>query len=300
MSDELTPGPRYEDRYEDEGLGAGSGRSELATALRELAQEHETPVAVPGAEIRRRAVRRRRRRKASLAAAGAAGAGALALVLAVVFTGGEDSRSVPPAAGYGAQTPPTTAGPSAAAPVAATVNLTKRELTAEGRTLPISAGTIKSPTPTGLMKVTAKYETTVVPRELAGWSAYDVKATWVMRLRGPDDRTNYLFALNQDEKAPGNYDSTGGAIGLRSRDAMWLYEELKLGAVVQVVGVTQTQRAPDVTSSATTPENSATLEEATGVDPGAAASVPTASPPATPSSVGRTGGQSPGASFTAR
>ncbi|MFD9203990.1 hypothetical protein ACFWDP_37700, partial [Streptomyces anthocyanicus] len=97
MSDELTPARRPE--HEDPGEGAD--RSELTVALRELAQDHETPVAVPGAEIRRRAVRRRRRRKASLTAVTTAGVGALALALAVVLTDGESARSVPPAASYG-------------------------------------------------------------------------------------------------------------------------------------------------------------------------------------------------------
>ncbi|WP_159074270.1 L,D-transpeptidase [Streptomyces dioscori] len=231
MSDELTPGRRHE--HEDPGDAAS--RSELTVALRELAQDHETPVAVPGAEIRRRAVRRRRRRKASLAAVTTAGAGALALILALVLTDGESTRSVPPAASYGVKTPPATARPSPVV-AAARVDLDRRELIAEGRTLPISVGSGKSPTPTGLMTVTAKYKATMVPGAVAGWNEYSVKATWVMRLRGPDDRTNYLLALSWDEKAPGNYDSTGGAIGMRTVDAMWLYKVLRPGAVVEVVG----------------------------------------------------------------
>ena len=109
-------------------------------------------------------------------------------------------------------------------------------MSVEGRTLPISSGSLKTPTPTGLMTVTAKYQAATVPGDSAGWNGYDVKATWVMRLRAPDDRTNYLLALTWDEKAPGNYDRTGGVIGLRRADAMWLYEALKPGSVVEVVG----------------------------------------------------------------
>ncbi|MET9561418.1 L,D-transpeptidase [Streptomyces tauricus] len=249
MSDELTPGRRYGHEDPGEDSGAGSNRSELSLALRELAQDHETPVAVPGAEIRRRAVRRRRRRKASLAAVGTAGAGALALILAVVLTDGESARSVPPAGSYGVKTPPATAGPSPVV-VAATVDLDRRELTAEGRTLPISAGAGKTPTPTGLMTVTAKYKQTMVSGPVAGWSAYEVKATWVVRLRGPDDRTNYLLALTWDEKAPGSYDITGGAIGMRNVDAMWLYKVLRPGAVVEVVGTATARPTEPVPSRA--------------------------------------------------
>ncbi|MEU5704806.1 L,D-transpeptidase [Streptomyces aurantiacus] len=269
MSDELTPG-RWHGNLEGEsgnaegGSGAGSGsgvgfeRSALAVALRELTQDHETPPTVSGSEIRRRAVRRRRRRKAALATAGTAGVGALALVLAVAFTGGEHgerSRSTRPAAGYGEPTPSVTAGPVPAT-VAATVDLGRRQLVAEGRTVPISSGTEKSPTATGLMTVTAKYRSAAVPADVAGWSTYDMKASWVMRLRGPGDRTNYLLSLDWDQKAPGSYDITGGAIGLQREDAMWLYEMLRPGAVVEVVGATPTRPADVSTPSLATPGRS--------------------------------------------
>jgi hypothetical protein len=262
VSDELTPGGTHGDdgrAGEDDGPGTGFDRSgfdrsefdrpELAVALYELAQDHETPVPVPGAEIRRRAGRRRRRRRqASLAAAGATVAGALVLVLTVVLTGGEDAGSTPPAATYAASTPPVTREPGAV-PVAATVDLARRELTAEGRTLPISSGAFKTPTPTGLMTVTAKYQAATVPGESLGFNGPGVKASWVMRLRAPNDRTNYLVALTWDEKAPGNYDSTGGVIGLRRVDAMWLYKALKPGSVVEVVGA-----APRETPTGAVPE----------------------------------------------
>ncbi|MGP4043248.1 L,D-transpeptidase [Streptomyces sp. 2A115] len=210
-------------------------RSELTIALHELAQDHETPVPVPGSEIRHRAVGRRRRRKVSLAAAGATVAAALALVATVAFTGGEGARSTPPAATYSAPTQPATTAPSPAR-VAATVDLSRRVLAVGDRTLPISSGAAATPTPTGLMTVTAKWEAGTVPGEPAGLKEYDTKATWVMRLRAPNDRTNYLLALTWDEKAPGNYDTTGGLIGLRSVDAKWLYGQLGPGSVVEVVG----------------------------------------------------------------
>ncbi|WP_192583525.1 L,D-transpeptidase [Streptomyces albicerus] len=266
MSDELTP------RRPEDASGSGQlDRSELALALHELAQDHETPVPVPGAEIRRRAVRRRRRRQGSLAAAGATAAGALALVLTVILTGGEDARSTPPAATYGAPTPPVTRAPSPVAP-AVTVDLTRRELTVEGRILPISSGALKTPTPTGLMTVTAKYPAATVPGDSAGFNGYDMKATWVMRLRTPDDRTNYVLALTWDEKAPGNYDSTGGVIGLRSPDAMLLYKVLKPGSVVEVVGAAPaTELAPTGKAKATAAEPSTATDAASPAEPRTAA-----------------------------
>ncbi|MCZ4511163.1 L,D-transpeptidase [Streptomyces sp. ActVer] len=270
MSDELTPGTTRGFEGLDAGPDSASGGTELATALRELAHDHETPVPVPGTEIRRRAGRRRRRRQVSFAAAGATAAGALALVLTVVLTGGRDAGSTTPAASYTAPTPPTppaTAEPSPVA-VAATVDLGRREMSVEGRTLPISSGSLKTPTPTGLMTVTAKYRAATVPGDSAGWNGYDVKGTWVMRLRTPDDRTNYLLALTWDEKAPGNYDRTGGVIGLRRDDAMWLYEALKPGSVVEVVG-----SAPQETSGGT--GMGAGAGASTDSDSGAMATTPT-------------------------
>ncbi|MEV0936275.1 L,D-transpeptidase [Streptomyces phaeochromogenes] len=299
MSDELTPGTTHgfdgldfgsgsgsgsefgPDFGSDSGFGpdsgSGSGGTELATALRELAHDHETPVPVPGTEIRRRAGRRRRRRQASFAAAGATAAGALALVLTVALTGGRDAGSTPPAASYTAPTPSATAeAPAQASPaaVAATVDLGRREMSVEGRTLPISSGSLKTPTPTGLMTVTAKYQAATVPGDSAGWNGYDVKATWVMRLRAPDDRTNYLLALTWDEEAPGNYDRTGGVIGLRRADAMWLYEALKPGSVVEVVGV-----APEETSGGT--GSGTGVMEPTPTGAGALEATPTVNPPVT-------------------
>ncbi|MEU9893287.1 L,D-transpeptidase [Streptomyces phaeochromogenes] len=297
MSDELTPGTTHgtthgfdgrdfgsdfgPDARPDSRSDSGSGGTELATALRELAHDHETPVPVPGTEIRRRAGRRRRRRQASFAAAGATAAGALALVLTVALTGGQDTGSTPPAASYTAPTPSATAeAPAQASPaaVAATVDLGRREMSVEGRTLPISSGSLKTPTPTGLMTVTAKYQAATVPGGSAGWNGYDVKATWVMRLRAPDDRTNYLLALTWDEKAPGNYDRTGGVIGLRRADAMWLYEALKPGSVVEVVGAAPAETSGGTgTGAGTDPEAGVS----TPSEAGALEATPTVNPPVT-------------------
>lgn len=272
MSDELTPGTTHGFDGPDGGSDAGSRGTELATALRELAHDHETPVPVPGTEIRRRAGRRRRRRQVSFAAAGATAAGALALVLTVALTGGRDAGSTPPAASYTAPTPPTPPATAEASPVAvaAIVDLGRREMSVGGRTLPISSGSLKTPTPTGLMTVTAKYRAATVPGDSAGWNGYDVKGTWVMRLRTPDDRTNYLLALTWDEKAPGNYDRTGGVIGLRRDDAMWLYEALKPGSVVEVMG-----SAPQETSGGT----GTGVMEPTPTGAGALEATPTVNPP---------------------
>jgi lipoprotein-anchoring transpeptidase ErfK/SrfK len=117
----------------------------------------------------------------------------------------------------------------------ATIDLRRLVLTIDGRMLPISAGTVKAPTPTGRMTVTAKEEAkTVASDGIAFPSGYNLKALWVLELRAADGRTTYLAALTYDDKAPGNYDTTGGWIGLRTADAQWLYGQLRKGSVVDV------------------------------------------------------------------
>lgn len=210
---------------------------ELTSQLKELAQDGETPPPVPGAQIRLRAVRRRRRRRTAAAVAGACAATALALVLALNLGGGDGTDRHQPPATRPTATPTTPAAPDA------TVDLSRRVLTAAGRTLPISSGTEQLPTPTGRMKVTAKEAAKVVPASNVGIQddAYTVKLPWVLELVATDrSATTFIGALTYDEKAPGAYDRTDGWIGLRPKDAKWLYGQLRLGAVIDIEGATPT------------------------------------------------------------
>jgi hypothetical protein len=225
---------------------------ELTAELRELAEAGVTPPPVSGAEIRRLAVRRRRRRRTTAAVAGASAAAALALGLTLTLTLDDRAEERPSPAASPTGTP-------SALPVRAeaTIDLRRLVLTIDGRTLPISAGTVKTPTPTGRMTVTAKQEAKTVASDGIGFpSGYDLKALWVLELRAADGRTTYLAALTYDDKAPGNYDSTGGWIGLRTADAKWLYSQLRQGSVVDVESSlpAATVRPPAATSpSATSP-----------------------------------------------
>ncbi|MER5220459.1 L,D-transpeptidase [Streptomyces flaveus] len=222
----------------DEPRPPAEPHRELASALHELAENHETPLPVPGAEIRRCALRRRRRRHASLATVGAGAVAAVSVVLSMAFVGGKDGggkdgHSRPPAATLKAPDPSSVAG----SVPAATVNLSRRELIVGGRVLPISAGAAKTPTPTGRMTVTGKYKVATLPADTLGFGRrYETKTPWVIQLRTPQNRTTYIGAFTLDEKAPGNYDSTAGWIGLRRGDAAWLYRRIDTGAVVAVVG----------------------------------------------------------------
>lgn len=272
---------------------------ELATRLRELAEIAEMPAPGSGADVRATAGRRRRRRRSSAVVAGGCAAAALAsfVTLSVASHGTEHRRSSAATA-----VPETTS-----AVPEATVDLSRRVLTVDGRALPVSAGTPETPIPTGLMTVTAKSATERVTGEAVGFGdAYEVKVRWVLELSpieasatgggdgtsdaragdgmsdageggdergtggtsaatgpsepatGPGERGSgtatqralpgalFIAALNHDEKAPGNNDTTPGWIGLRPTDAEWLYDRLAKGAIVQI---REPAATPEPTSS---------------------------------------------------
>ncbi|WP_329533248.1 L,D-transpeptidase [Streptomyces sp. NBC_01450] len=212
---------------------------ELASGLRELAQDAETPPSLSGAEIRLRAVRRRRFRRTAVTVAGACAAASLALVVALNLTGGDREDRPSPAASPTA--PPSTPAPTRtpAGPVA-TVDLARRVLTVAGRELPISSGSVRYPTATGRMTVVTKEEMKAEPM-FSG--KYVEKVAWAIGLRAADGTTNVIGALTSDEKAPGNYDVTSGWIGLRREDAQWLYEQLAPGAAIEIEGASATPTA---------------------------------------------------------
>ncbi|WP_405730682.1 L,D-transpeptidase [Streptomyces sp. NBC_01537] len=197
---------------------------DLTTALRDVADAHQTPPQVPGTEIRRRAAWRRRRRHGALAGTAAAVVATVVLGFTTGLGGGTGQR---PAAAASGTTPSTRP--------AATVDLSRRLLTIAGRELPVSSGTFQYPTPTGLMTVTAKFPTKAMDSAALGLAgAYDVTLPWVVELRTADGRTNYVLALTYDETAPGKSDVTHGWIGLRTADAKWLYARVKPGMVLSV------------------------------------------------------------------
>ncbi|MFE4173331.1 L,D-transpeptidase [Streptomyces sp. NPDC056909] len=239
---------------------------ELTTTLRELAQEHETPPSLPGAEIRRRAVRRRaRRRGAALAGGAVAAVGVVVFALTADVGGRTEERAAPATSGGSGQESPactggtgtaSSASPAATASPVGTADLARRLLTVAGRELPISSGTAEGPTPQGRMSVVAKYRTKRMPtdgmgigKEMSG--EYEVTLPWVIELRTPENGRNYIVAMTYNEDAPGRLDATHGWIGLRSVDAEWLYEQLRPGAVLTVEGT-----ATGTTTGTTTPTGS--------------------------------------------
>ncbi|MFF6996183.1 L,D-transpeptidase [Streptomyces sp. NPDC008313] len=229
----------------DEPAARGPGTDEpgisgpgtpLSSRLAELAVSGESPPPVSGAEIRGRAVRRRRRRRTAAASAGACAAACLAAVVLANLANGSERGSSPAAS---AADPARVPGPSvtSAAPRArpdATIDLTRRVLTVDGRRLPVTSGAARTPTVTGRMTVTGRQETRLLPSEEAGPEGAYVKVPWVIRFSGRAGEPNFIGALTYDRKVVGVHDVTSGWIGLRDADAKWLYERLGPGSVIDV------------------------------------------------------------------
>ncbi|WEO94287.1 L,D-transpeptidase [Streptomyces sp. FXJ1.172] len=215
---------------------------DLTTVLRELAESAEQAPSVSGAGIRRLAQRRRRRRR-TVAALGVTAAVAAAALVSVLSPGGSGTgRQDMPA------TRPTRTLTRQPAPDAE-VDLSSRLLRAGGRSMPLSSGLARTPTPTGRMTVIAKADVTRVSGAVVG-RPRDLRYTvrWVIRLRANDGTTTAVFGLTTDDTAPGAVDDTSGWIGLRPADARWLYDRLRTGSVVDIGGRAPT--APWPTPSA--------------------------------------------------
>ncbi|MFF3415484.1 hypothetical protein ACFYW9_12405 [Streptomyces sp. NPDC002698] len=198
---------------------------ELASALRELANEAERPPVLSGAEIRGRASGRRRRRRTALAAGGVCVAGALALVVVVGLDGGAQRKS-PPAAS------PTAVPSLPVAPPDATVDLGRRVISVAGHELTLHGDNLTGNGPAVRTTVTEKDAHMRVSGKTVGLDGgYSFKASWVVRLAGPDGRTDYVGAL-PDDQTFSNPDH--GWIGLDMTDAKLLYDRLEPGAVVEI------------------------------------------------------------------
>lgn len=223
---------------------------DLTVGLREIAESAEQAPPLSGAGIRHLAQRRRRRRRTIAALGATAAAGAMALVLVLSLggsgTGRQDMPATRPASTLVRQPAPD-----------AEVDLTSRLLKAGGRSMPVSSGFERTPTPTGRMTVISKVDVTNVSGAVVG-RPVDLRyhVPWVIRLRADDGTTTAVFGFATDETVPGVYDMTSGWIGLRTADAKWLYDRLRIGSVVDIEGRAPADplaHAPRKTESGATP-----------------------------------------------
>jgi hypothetical protein len=203
---------------------------DLTSGLRELSASAEQVPPISGAGIRHLAQRRRRRRRtiAALGATAAVAAAALTLVLSPggSGTGRQDMPATRPTGTLTRQSAPDVE-----------VDLSSQLLKAGGRSMPLSSGLARTPTPTGRMTVISKVDVTMVSGAVVG-RPHDLRynVPWVIRLRADDGTTTAFFGLTTDDTAPGVVDNTSGWIGLRAVDAKWLYDRLRTGAVVDIEG----------------------------------------------------------------
>ncbi|WP_369394847.1 L,D-transpeptidase [Streptomyces sp. CG1] len=203
---------------------------DLTTGLRELAESAEQLPQISGADIRHLAQRRRRRRSTSAALGGTAAVAAVALALVLGLGGSGTGRQDMPA------TRPTRTLTRQPAPDIE-VDLSSRLLVAGGRSMPVSSGLARTPTPTGRMTVISRVPVTVVSGAVVGRPHdFRYKVPWVIRLRADDGTTTAVFGMATDDTVPGVFDLTSGWIGLRTADAKWLYDRLPTGSVVDIKG----------------------------------------------------------------
>lgn len=239
---------------------------DLTTGLRELAESGQAPPTVSGAEIRRRAVARRRRRRTAAGVAGASAATvvAAALLIGVTRPGAEDRPSPASIPTSGPSTPGIQAAP------VARVDLIRRVLTLGGRKVPVTSGRFRTRTPTGRLTVTGREDVMMLSgKELGFRDAGNLKVPWAVRLRADDGTVTYFGGVLYDIKASGAHDVTTGWIGLNLMDAKWLYAQLRVGDVVDIVG-----RGSSTTTTTTTPSLTRTTASGSGMSMGAASEAP--------------------------
>ncbi|WP_155589772.1 hypothetical protein [Streptomyces cavernae] len=221
---------------------------ELSTALRELAARHETAPVVTGAEVRGRAVRRGRRRRATLVLG--AGATALAVVTFVLTlnTGDGGTRAQVPAATPAASAPTSSASPARPVATTGSVDFRKKVLIFGDHVMRLSSGAVKAREPMGLLTVAVKWDTKLVASEKLFKKRFTVEVPYVVELRGADNDPVYVGAVTYAAKAPDDSEPLGGWIGLNAKDALWLYDKVRVGDHFSVSGAPEA--GTDATASA--------------------------------------------------
>lgn len=231
---------------------------ELSTALREFAAEHESPPVLSGAEVRRRAVRRTRRRLAGTLAAGAAALALVGFTLTLTLDStANGKRHQPPAAPAPAPPPPAApsspapspalsavpsspAAPTAAVPVAGTIDRGRRTLTVGDRVMPMASGFDKSPAFNGPLTVYKKHaDKTLTVTNGSDGLRYNAEIVYAVELRDAENQPVYVGTnLSYNTEGIGKYEAASGWIALDEADAKWFYGDARTGSVFSVTGTT--------------------------------------------------------------
>ncbi|MEV6397273.1 hypothetical protein AB0M39_21285 [Streptomyces sp. NPDC051907] len=197
---------------------------ELKSAIRELAASGETPPAVSGAQVRRRAEARGRRRRVV-----GAGVATVVVLSGVVFglprvLGSQDEGRLPAA-------PPTTGvepAPSVPAPPPFTLDTGKRMLTVSRDGLPVRTIEVEfDGVAEGRLTVAAKSPKRKVPTDRYDMSKDEVTRNWVVELSRSNGGTVYVYESGENA-------IDLNAIAVPAADAQWLYDNFKVGDTVAV------------------------------------------------------------------
>ncbi|MGW2050636.1 hypothetical protein ACWCPF_36490 [Streptomyces sp. NPDC001858] len=222
--------------------------AELSIALREFAAQAETAPVLSGAEVRARAVRRARRRLTAALGATATALALVAFALTADFTADEDGKrtgtGTGAAVGKQRETPsakPAGPPPSPSAPVpvpVGTLDLDRRTLTVEDRTLGLSSEYIDPAGLTGPLTVYRKYDTKALTvTDLSDGSRHVLDITYAVELRDARDQRVYVgfsfaFDVHKDD-AGGDGHSW---IDLKRSDAEWFHTVATTGTSFSLGG----------------------------------------------------------------
>lgn len=225
---------------------------ELARALRELAEQHQSAPLVGPARIRARAQRRGRRRRAVLVLGGTAVAACALTVAAALAPPAEDTGTRAGSTPRPATTAPaTTSAPvplsspatgAASGPVtgSATVDLLDMShgtLTVGDRVMRVDRQSATGLSAGHALTVTAKYD--VLPSSASTRTGRSgIAVPFVVELRTADGSPVYVGAL------PAQARTAPGWVGLTGADARWFYSGVREGDQVRVVASVASHAGP--------------------------------------------------------
>ncbi|MFD6322379.1 hypothetical protein ACFWOL_05710 [Streptomyces sp. NPDC058442] len=225
---------------------------ELATALRELAADHEAPPPVPAAEVRTRARRRARRRRTTVAFGMATTAACVLTTIGLTVHAEEPGhhRHLPAASsGARASGAPTAAGTSApdgaptrsAAVTDGFLDLDRRTLTIGGHVMRVDSYAVAALPPGHLLTVRAKHKAVTLPGDPSAENRRGTEVPYVVELRTGDRPPVYAGALAGGAKPLGVPGAKTGWLGLSVKDARWFYARIRQGELIEITSTVPSQ-----------------------------------------------------------
>ncbi|MFD5493204.1 hypothetical protein ACFWH4_09805 [Streptomyces sp. NPDC127091] len=211
---------------------------ELATALRELAADHEAPPPVPAAEVRTRARRRPRRRRTTVAFGMATTAACVLTTIGLTVHAEEPGHQRHlPAASSGARA----SGAPTAAVTDGFLDLDRRTLTIGGHVMRVDSYAVAALPPGHLLTVRAKHKAVTLPGDPSAENRRGTEVPYVVELRTGDRPPVYAGALAGGTKPLGVPGAKTGWLGLSVKDARWFYARIRQGELIEITSTVPNQ-----------------------------------------------------------